>query len=332
MQKVSVSEEMFQGAVSLERGDGWIKPWRLPHDRLGLFPPDQCLPAKAGSCAGIRLRFETDSETAGLEVLPSDQVRPFDIVISGELVGTTELDAKKKAVLFEQLPSGTKTVEIWLPQGGNVTAVNLLLDDGASLEIGDDSRPRWVTYGSSITHCTGAHSPARTWPGLASRLKNINLTCLGFGGDCHMDPMIGRVIRDLPADLISLKLGINVCGGSSLSPRTFRPAIIGLVKTVRDGHPETPIAVLSSIVGLPWEENDNAVGLNLTKMRREVENAVERLQKAGDGNIRYFDGRLMLDREDADACLLEDGVHPNGHGYEMMGQRFAERVLSEYGY
>jgi hypothetical protein len=332
MQKVSVNESMFQGVVSLEKGDGWIKPYRLPHDQLGLFPPDGSLPAKAGSCAGVRVRFETDSSIAGLEVLPQKDGRQFDLVISGELAGTTTLDGNKKAVLFENLPEGDKTVEIWFPQGAGVSALNVLIDAGSSLTVKDDDRPGWVTYGSSITHCNGAHSPARTWPGLASRLKNVNLTCLGFGGDCHIESMMGRVIRDVPSDLISLKLGINVLGGMSLSPRTFRPAIIGLVKTIRDTRPDTPIAVLSSIIAPPREEAETAVGFSLSKMRTEVEDAVKRLQDAGDGNIRYFDGRLLLDAEDADSCLLEDGVHPNGGGYELMGQRFAERVLTEYGY
>ena len=30
--------EFFQGHLSLEHGDGWTKPWRLPHDRRALFP------------------------------------------------------------------------------------------------------------------------------------------------------------------------------------------------------------------------------------------------------------------------------------------------------
>ena len=54
------------------------------------------------------------------------------------------------------------------------------------------------------------------------------------------------MIRDLPADAIGLKLGINMTSGS-VSDRTCRALAIGLIKTIRDGHPDTPLAVVSPI-------------------------------------------------------------------------------------
>ena len=29
----------WQGAVSLQRTDDWVMPWRIPFDEAGLFPP-----------------------------------------------------------------------------------------------------------------------------------------------------------------------------------------------------------------------------------------------------------------------------------------------------
>src|SRR5690625_5496041 len=102
-----------------------------------------------------------------------------------------------------------------------------------------------------------------------SRL-NLDLTCLGFSANCHMEPMLSRMIRDLPADFISLCIGINIMGGSTLSKRTFAPAFIGFIQTIREKHPTTPRAIMSPVYCKEREEKENKVGLNLVIMRAEI--------------------------------------------------------------
>lgn len=323
---VRIDPTMFEGAVSFEFGDTWIKPWRLPFCELSLFPPDDALPLRAEMAAGVRLRISTDSRGLGLRLVPRPQARAFDLTCEGELLQTAVAAPGSDCISFDRLAEGEKCLEIWLPQTEQAALCSLVLDAGASLSAPHDTRKRWVTYGSSITHCGAAHSPARTWPATAARCRNLNLTCLGYGGQCHMDPMVARMIRDLPADFISLKVGINVNGAASLSSRTFRPAVIGLVQVIREKHPRTPIAVISPIVSPPREDTANAVGLSLRKMRVEVADAVTRMQDLGDANLHYVDG-LDLFGEDLVEEYLPDLLHPNGDGYEIMGRAFAERVI-----
>ena len=65
MQTIPLTDELFQGHVELERGEGWVKPWRLPHARRALFPsPDEALMARAESASGVRLRFATAATPA----------------------------------------------------------------------------------------------------------------------------------------------------------------------------------------------------------------------------------------------------------------------------
>ena len=61
------------------------------------------------------------------------------------------------------------------------------------------------------------------------------------------EAIMGRVIRDAPADVISLKLGINLVNANSMTERTFGPAVHGLLDHVRDGHPSVPVLVVSPI-------------------------------------------------------------------------------------
>lgn len=196
-----------------------------------------------------------------------------------------------------------------------------------------DRRPRWVTYGSSITHCAEAHSPSRTWPATAARLADVRLLSLGVGGQCHMDQCVARLIRDTQADAISLKLGINVHNLSSLNVRTFTSAVLGFVATVRDGHPDTPLVIVSPIASPDREATAPRLGgglaapvnrlLTLREMRAKLARVVERLRAAGDARVYYRDGLELFDVEH-DAPTMPDGLHPEGDGYERIGRRFAE--------
>lgn len=188
-----------------------------------------------------------------------------------------------------------------------------------------DNRPRWITYGSSITQCVGASSPSRIWPAIAAADNGFNLINLGFSGNCHMEPMIGRMIRDLPADFISLCVGVNIYGAGTMSPRLFKPQLIGLLQTIRDKHKETPLLVISPIYSTTRETELNALGFTLPMMRDAVREVVELLQERGDRHLHYRDGLNWLGPQDE--ALLADGLHPGPEGYELMGRRF--RGLSE---
>lgn len=323
---VRVDESMVEGAVSCEMGEGWIRPWRLPFARLDLFPDVEGLQLRAKFAAGVRLRFATDADAFALEVLAQEAARKFDLTLDGDILHSVTLDAQGTAVEFVGLPAGENTYELWLPTNASVELSCLALPAGASFRVPADPRPKWVTYGSSITHCGGAASPARSWPATAARARNLNLTCLGYGGQCHLEPMVARMIRDLPADLISLKLGINVQGGSTLSGRTFKPAVIGLVQIIRERHPAIPVVLVSPIISPPRESAKNAVGLSLEIMRDEVEDAWRRLVAAGDSALYYVHGHRLFG-EELVADYLPDQLHPNGPGYEIMGRNAVEHIL-----
>ena len=311
----------WQGAVSLQKADGWVMPWRVPFARRGLFP--ETLLEAASMSAGCRIAFRSDTASVAGRIEPVPGMSPIDVCCDGELIGSAPL-SERESFAFHGLPAGEKLVELWLPMAGQFRLRGLELSDGASVAPFDDPRPKWVTYGSSISHCGGAESPVHTWPGIVARGRGLNLTCLGFGGQCHLDPIVARMIRDLPADVISLKLGINVQGGASLSPRTFRPAVIGSVLTIREGHPDVPLVLVSPICSPPREVAPNPLGFTLPMMREELAAAAEALKAHGDPNIRYVDGLEILGPDFRH--LLPDDVHPNAEGYKVLGQRFLERV------
>ncbi|HEY8743546.1 MAG TPA: SGNH/GDSL hydrolase family protein [Chloroflexota bacterium] len=312
----------WPGAVSLQQGDGWVMPWRIPYDQRGLFPAALVENAAFGG-AGVRLAFRSNTSSITGQVVPQPGERRLDLCCDGQFLTSCEL-ADQEQFSFTGLPGGDKQIELWLPQGGAFRLRSLRLAAGATLQAAVDTRPRWLTYGSSITQCGAAERPTQTWPAIVARGHNLNLTCLGYGGQCHLDSMIARMMRDLPADYLSMCLGINIYGAGSLAPRAFRPAIIGSVQVLREKHPETPLAVMSAIYSPPRETTKNAVGFTLQAMREEVAAAVEALRAHGDANIHYIDGLRIFGPEAAD--LLPDELHPNAEGYKLMGKNFLREV------
>ena len=315
----------WQGAVSLQKTEDWVMPWRTPHSSHVLFP--EPLLERSAMPAGVRISFRTNTTQVSGNIVPQNESGMLDLSCDGEVVASLDL-AGKDTFAFENLPDGEKLIELWLPQFGRFQLRSLEIDDGATLESFTDTRPRWVTYGSSITQCRTAASPTQTWPGIVARTHGLNLTCLGYGGQCHLDAMVARMIRDLPADYISMCLGINIQGASSLGPRAFRPAIIGAVQIVREKHPDIPIVLMSPICCPPREENPNTVGFHLKGMREEVQAATEALQTHGDQHVHYVDGLRVFGADYVH--LLPDDLHPDAEGYRVMGKNFVAEVAKKF--
>jgi lysophospholipase L1-like esterase len=335
---------LTQGALGLRFDRDAVQPLRLPPLDLPLHHPALRSPMTAESAAGVRLRLETDSDRLWLEVEhdPIPMATPmmslpacaYDLVTPDGRVRrvTAERPEGPAEIRFEGLGRDLKVVEVWLPQGAGVRIRGLAVDAGARLDPAPDDRPLWVTYGSSITHCAWVPGPTDTWPSIAARRLDWRLTCLGFNGACHLDPLVARAMAALEADRYTLKLGINVHNLQTLRARTFAPLVHGFIATLRDRRPDTPITLISPIFSPEREDSpvstiptyfggDPLTGdLSLNAMRETLQEVVELHRACGDAAIDYLDGRDMFG--EADAALLPDGLHPSPEGYALMGERF----------
>ncbi|MBI5284889.1 MAG: GDSL family lipase [Chloroflexi bacterium] len=320
---------VWSGAISLERRDGWVKPWRAPWEDLDLFSPGSSgLAERAAQPSGVRIRFTTNAEELTFQTEPMTAPGSLDLYADDTLVQAARFDAGQTQVSFTGLPAGEKTIELWLSPSVTFCLRNIDLPDGASFKRQEDARPRWVVYGSSITQCRTARSPSFTWPAIVARARGLNLTSLGYGGNCHADPMVARLIRDLPADLVSLKVGINIHNQRSMSLRSFRPAVIGMIAAIRDGHPNTPLVVCSPIWSPGRESAPNGVGMTLEIMRNEIRDSVASFAMRGDSKIYYVDGLRLFDESAAE--YLPDDLHPSAAGYELLAANFLREVFEEH--
>lgn len=305
----------WSGAIEVEHVEGWSRAWRLPLHQRQLFPGDK-LWEMASIPTGVRIELATTSSIVQGAVIPereSDELQVVDLIIDDVYFGSVSVSSDGM-FFFDGLPRGLKHVELWLPQRGHFRLTELGVERGSTMQqTARRVRPRLITYGSSITQCRSVSAPTRTWPSIVARSTGMDLTCLGFAGQCHLDPAIARLIRDLPADIIVAELGINVHGAGTFSARSFGPAVLGFLRAVRDGHPDAPVIVVSPLFSPSREATAGSSGMTLEEIRRIVGDAVLTLREVGDERIWHVDGRSLIGS--AERHLLHDGLHPSEVGY-----------------
>src|SRR4051812_24621865 len=171
------------------------------HDWLGRPErPGHRLWSRAATPAGVRASWRTSASSVTLEIRAAldiySAIAPVDFLVNGELhqrcpievgeqritvqlpiwptepsaaalLGSTDsVELPPSAADLLELPAGSVELEVWLPQGGAIGVREVSFDGEAVPQ--PPTGPRWITYGSSITQCTGAYGPSETWPALVA--------------------------------------------------------------------------------------------------------------------------------------------------------------------
>ncbi|MFB8182274.1 GDSL-type esterase/lipase family protein [Streptomyces sp. NPDC055966] len=363
-----------RGALDLERTLVGVMPRRLPAWTKEQYQ-DPSVNGVTVMPSGVRVVFRTDARQLELEVLTftgqldtDPQPRPtgmLELLVDGVLAGRQQaplgnvvrmagpgtaqrlVPGEPGTVRFAGLPAGMKNVELWLAQQ-TPTELVALRADGEVLPPLPDGRRRWVHHGSSISHCLEADGPTGTWPVVAASLGGVEVINLSQAGNAMLDPYVARTIRDMAADLISLKVGVNIVGLAAFRLRTFGPAVHGFLDTIREGHPDTPLLLTSPVscpalevipgptamgpdgkiraLGDPADVARGALSLNV--VRNELARIVT-ARRARDPHLHYLDGRELLGPHEVHD--LADGLHPTAAAYRRMGKRFAAHAFADDG-
>ncbi|MFI9383207.1 GDSL-type esterase/lipase family protein [Kutzneria sp. NPDC052558] len=366
-----ITAELLRGALELEETPQGLQPHRLPA-RARAQVPDQQLTMAEAQASGVRLVFRTEATVVELDALatknsyagaPPRPAGRYDLIVDGALTaqatvpggnvlvinmatGGAELEPGPVGTVRFDLPAGSKQVAIWLPHN-EITKLVALRTDAPVTPVPLGDRRVWVHHGSSISHGSNAASPSTTWPALAAAAGDVELVNLGFGGSALLDPFTARAIRDTPADLISLKIGINLTNADVMRLRAFGPAVHGFLDTIREGHPTTPMLVVSPL-HCPIQEDTpgpvmpvltdgvlrfQATGepapgkLTLTVIRDELARIVK-LRSADDPNLHYLDGLALHADSDPE---LPDDLHPDAATHRLIAARFADHAFTPGG-
>lgn len=371
-------EDFLCGALDIEQTARGLLPHRLPA-RARAQCNDFQLAMAESQPSGVRIVFRTSATQIALDVVPTRYVykgappRPHgvhDLLVDGQRVqqasavggDTVSIDMATGGVAkqvgpiatlqFGDLPQGDKRIEIWLPH--NETTELIELRANAAIEPAPaDGRKLWLHHGSSISQGSNAQSPTAIWPAVAASLGAVALVNLGFGGSALLDPFTARAMRDAPADVISLKIGINLVNTDLMRARAFTPAVHGFLDTIREGHARTPLFVVSPI-WCPIHEDTPGPGafdmqalaqgkvvfkatgrseersagkLTLTFIRAELQRIVQQ-RAADDPHLHYIDGLQLYGPQDFAELPLPDALHPDGASHRRIGERFAALVFN----
>jgi lysophospholipase L1-like esterase len=296
-------------------------------DPAGYLPPfTDLLANRAAMAAGIRAVWRTGGGTLTLAGHGAPDCAPYDVLVNGEpthrlpAIGTHRHD-----VALENLEPDS-LVQVWLPHFGDFT-VQQATFDGGSVTSALESGPRWITYGSSITHCQQADGPTQAWPSVVARRNGWQLSNLGLAGECQLDPIAANTIAQTPADIISLCVGINSYNAATYSERTYAVTLQGFLNTVRRAHPNVPVVVITPVLSLPREDKPNAVGWSLRDYRAATADVVAALQAKGDSKLHLIDGATVLTEQEA-LERLPDTLHPDTAGYAIMAQRLGPQLAA----
>lgn len=296
-------------------------------DPNGYLPPfTDGLANRAAMAAGVRASWRTGGGTLTIAGHGADDCAPYDLLINGER--THRLPAvglHRHEVVLEGLTENS-VVQLWLPHYGDFT-LNQATLDGASVTSAVEEGPRWITYGSSITHCQQADGPTQTWPALVAAVNGWQLTSLGLAGECQLDPVVADTIAQTPADLISMCVGINSYNAAVFSERSYGPALQGFITTIRRAHPGVPVVVISPVLSLPREQKVNEVGWTLDDYRQATAGVVAAMQSKGDSLLHLIDGAAVLTEQEA-LDRLPDTLHPDTAGYAIMAERLAPQLAA----
>ncbi|MFD4721417.1 GDSL-type esterase/lipase family protein [Streptomyces sp. NPDC058423] len=376
-----LTADLVRGALELERTARGVLPHRLPARARAQCADGQLAMAESQP-SGVRLVFRTRATAVELDTLPTKRAyvgappRPdgvYDLVVDGRLAGQGSVSGGDTLTIdmttgtaenrpgpvgtlrFTGMPAGTKTVEIWLPHN-ETTELVALRTDALVERAPAGGRKVWLHHGSSISHGSDAASPTTTWPALAAALGGVELINLGLGGGALLDPFTARVLRDTPADMISVKIGINVVNTDLMRLRAFAPAVHGFLDTVREGQPTVPLLVVSPILCPIHEDTpgpsapdlsalsagrlrfraagdpaERASGkLTLRVIRDELARIVEE-RAAEDPNLHHLDGRALYGESDSAELPLPDALHPDAATHRRIGERFARLAFTAGG-
>ncbi|MGI5489741.1 GDSL-type esterase/lipase family protein [Microtetraspora malaysiensis] len=373
-----VTADILRGFLDLERTAHGLLPHRLPARARRQIPDDQLAMAEAQP-SGVRLAFRTRATTIELDTLPTKRAYRglpaptdgvYDLLVDGRLTAQATVTGGNVRMIdmaaqsvelregpagtarFTDLPAGDKSIEIWLPHT-EITELIVLRTDAPVEPAPDSGRRVWLHHGSSISHGSNAAHPTAIWPALAAAQGGVELVNLGFGGSALLDPFTARAMRDTPADLISVKIGINVVNTDAMRLRAFTPAVHGFLDTIREGHPTTPLLVVSPIL-CPVQEDtpgplapdfdggtlrfkatgdpaERAAGrLTLNVIRDELARIVKQ-RAADDPNLHHLDGRDLYGETDYAELPLPDEVHPDPAGHRRIAENFARLAFGDGG-
>ncbi|MFN2544611.1 MAG: SGNH/GDSL hydrolase family protein [Actinomycetota bacterium] len=292
---------------------------RVPYPRA---KPDPRLPqdtwAQARIPVGVRLELVADAEAVEIDYRTTTEDlgyrgdaagRAFTSWSDGERLDEQEAELGEGTVRLGA--SGGRTI-VYLPEGMRPTILDVHAAGGGSIAPAPE-QPRWIAYGDSVAEGWCASEPAMAWPAIAGRDLGFDVVNMAYAGAARGEVVSAEHIAQMRADVITVTHGTNCWTRAPHSVELFAAAVRAFLEVVREGHPETPIVVVSPVVRPDAETTQNRLGASLEDLRAAMEAVARDRIGSGDLHLELVPGRHLVHESQ-----LADGIHPDDDGHRAL--------------
>lgn len=275
--------------------------------------------------AGIVVRFVTDSPeiharwtlaggSLAMNHMPATGVSGLDLYVRHKgrwrFVAVGRPNAQEnEAALITGMPAGKREYALYLPLYNGVSAVEVGVAEGRSLEAAPPRTARPVVfYGTSITQGGCASRPGMAYPAIIGRDLDIPTVNLGFSGNGRGEPEVSDLLAELDASVFVIDAMPN------MAPDTVDERIRYMLNALRAKHPNTPVIIVEHPVFTS--------AFNLERGAKSSAAWNDVLMKIYRDNRAAWDGRLFYVKGDrlfgTDGESTVDGIHPTDVGFQRM--------------
>ncbi len=146
---------------------------------------------------------------------------------------------------------------------------------------------------------------------------------LGYAAAARGEIVSAEHIAALRADIITIAYGESCWTRSPHNVGMVTEGLWGFLDVVRQGHPTTPIVVISPVVRSDAEEAHNRLGASLADIRHAIEMVTRDRIVCGDHTLSLVTGRTIISTEH-----LADGIHPSDEGHKRIAATVARALTA----
>ena len=214
-----------------------------------------------------------------------------------------------------------KPAIIYLPEGMQPLVQSLTAVKGGISPA--PNLPRWIAYGDAVTQGWIASGPAQGWAAIVARKAGLDVVNLGFAAAGRGEIVSAEHIAALPADIISIAYGASCWSRVPHSVGMVAEGFRGFLDVIRQGHPLTPIVVVSPFVRPDAEKEPNRLGATLANIRNAIESVTRDRMASGDPTLSLVAGKSTISEEH-----LGDGIHPGDEGHKRTASAVAKALTT----
>jgi lysophospholipase L1-like esterase len=310
------------------RGCAFTGTSSVPYPRAD--PADIRIPRDTWQTAqlpvGVRLELTGEAEAVDITyTTATDDLgyrgdgagRTFSLWRGGKLVDEEKADRGEGRVRLALGGwPGDERASVYLPEGMKPT-IKSLSGVGGRIEPAPADQPRWIAYGDSVAEGWVASGPALAWPAVAGRQFGLDVVNMGYAGAARGEVASAEQIAALDADVISITHGTNCWTRTPHSLDMMLAAVAAFIDTVRQGHPDTPIVVVSPVIRPDAETTPNRFGATLGELRHAME------EEASHRDVVVMSGADLIGAEN-----LADGIHPDDEGHRILADVIGKQVAA----